>query len=177
MEPTRAKARGSLGGILSPDCNRGECIKNLLNVLCIFLVLLIDQVSKAIISSKLSLGQSIPIIKNVLHIASVRNTGAAFGLFKSSTYFFIAVSIAAIIIIGAMLIKSIRNKWLLNIGLILIMSGALGNLIDRVRLGYVIDFIDFRVWPVFNIADSAITIGTILLIVSFLKRTPDVAHV
>ena len=144
-------------------------IKNLLNVLCIFLVLLIDQVSKAIISSKLSLGRSIPIIKRVFYITSVRNTGAAFGLFKNSTYFFIAVSIAAIIIIGAALIKSIRNKGSLNIGLILIMSGALGNLIDRVRLGYVVDFIDFRVWPVFNIADSAITIGTILLVFSFIK--------
>ena len=83
--------------------------------------------------------------------------------------FFIAVSVTAIIIIGAMLIKSIRNKGFLDIGLILIMSGALGNLIDRVRLGYVIDFIDVRVWPVFNIADSAITIGTILLITSFIK--------
>ena len=147
-------------------------IKNLLNVLCIFLVLLIDQVSKAIISSKLSLGQSIPIIRRVWHITSVRNTGAAFGLFKNSTYFFIAVSILAIIIIGTVLIKSIRNKGLLNIGLILIMSGALGNLIDRVRLGYVVDFIDLRVWPVFNIADSAITIGTILLIFSFIKPNP-----
>ena len=144
-------------------------IKNFLNVFCIILVLSIDQVSKAIISSKLSLGQSIPIIKNVLHITFIKNTGAAFGLFKNSTYFFIAVSVTAIIIIGAMLIKSIRNKGFLDIGLILIMSGALGNLIDRVRLGYVIDFIDVRVWPVFNIADSAITIGTILLITSFIK--------
>lgn len=146
-------------------------IKNLLNALCIILVLLIDQVSKVFISSKLSLGQSIPIIKNALHITFVKNTGAAFGLFKNSTYFFIGVSVTAIIIIGAMLIKSIRNKGLLDIGLILIMSGALGNLIDRVRFGYVIDFIDFRVWPVFNIADSAITIGTALLIISFIKKT------
>jgi len=152
-------------------------ISNIISILSIFLVLLIDQVTKAAISSKLFLGESIPIIKGILHVTFVKNTGAAFGLFKDSTYFFIAVSIIAVVMIGIILLKAIRNgkfldNFLCNFGLILIMSGALGNLIDRVNLRYVIDFIDVRIWPVFNIADSAITIGTALLIFSFAKTCP-----
>ena len=149
-------------------------ISSIVSILSIFLVLLIDQVSKAAISSKLYVGQSIPIIKNILHITFVKNTGAAFGVFKNGAYFFIVVSVVAVVIIGAILVKAIRNgkfldNFLCNFGLILIISGALGNLIDRVNLRYVIDFIDVRIWPVFNIADSSITIGTALLIISFSK--------
>jgi len=106
----------------------------------------------------------------------VRNAGAAFGLFKNSAVFFILVSIAAIFIISAILARAIKQnnfsgKKLYNFGLTLIMSGAFGNLIDRIRFGYVIDFIDVRIWPVFNIADSSITIGTFLLIIYFSKKT------
>lgn len=147
-------------------------INNIVSILSLFLILLIDRVSKSVISSRLSVGESIPIIKNILHITFVKNTGAAFGLFKNSTYFFIAVSVIAVIMIGAVLIKAAKKgifseKFLFHYSLILIMAGALGNLIDRISLRYVIDFIDFRIWPVFNIADSSITIGTALLILSF----------
>ncbi len=149
-------------------------ISSLITILSIFLILLIDQVSKLVVSSKLSIGQSIPIIKDALHITFVKNTGAAFGLFKSNTYFFIAISIVAVAIIGVILIKAINNgkfldNFLCNFGLVLIMSGALGNLIDRVNLQYVIDFIDVRIWPVFNIADSSITVGTAALIIYFAR--------
>ena len=152
-------------------------ISSAISILSISLILLIDQFTKAVVSSKLSLGESIPIIKGILHITFVKNTGAAFGLFKNSTYFFIAVSIIAVIMIEIIIVKAIRNGKLLenflrNFSLILIMAGALGNLMDRVNLRYVIDFIDFRIWPVFNIADSAITIGTALLILSFAKTYP-----
>ena len=147
-------------------------INNIVSILSLFLILLIDQVSKAVISSRLSVGRSIPIIKNVLHITFVKNTGAAFGLFKNSTYFFIAVSVIAVMLIGVVLVNSARKgnfseKFLFHYSLILIMAGALGNLIDRISLRYVIDFIDVRIWPVFNIADSSITIGAALLIISF----------
>ncbi|MBU1912741.1 MAG: signal peptidase II [Candidatus Omnitrophica bacterium] len=149
-------------------------INNIVSILSLFLILLIDQVSKAVISSRLSVGRSIPIIKNVLHITFVKNTGAAFGLFKNNTYFFIAVSVIAVILIGVVLVKAARRgnfseKFLFYYSLILIMAGAFGNLIDRIRLRYVIDFIDVRIWPVFNIADSSITIGTALLIISFTR--------
>ncbi|MDP2921640.1 MAG: signal peptidase II [Candidatus Omnitrophota bacterium] len=153
-------------------------ISSLLSVFSIFLILLIDQASKFLISSSLSQGQSIPIIKGVLHITFVKNTGAAFGLLKNSTYFFILVSVAAVVVIGAILIRSLKSgkflqNPLFNFSLILIISGAIGNLIDRVRFLYVIDFIDFRIWPVFNVADSAITIGTVLLIFSLSKKPPQ----
>lgn len=148
---------------------------SLVSVLSIFLILCIDQISKAVISSKLSPGESIPVIKNILHITFIKNTGAAFGLFKSSIYFFITVSIVAVIIIGNILLKGIRNdkffkNFLFNFALILIISGAIGNLMDRIVLRYVIDFIDLRIWPVFNFADSAITTGTALLVISFTKK-------
>ena len=145
---------------------------SIIGVLSVVLILLIDQVSKVVISSKLSPGESIPIIKDILHITFVKNTGAAFGLFKDSTFFFIVVSVIAVVIIGSIFLKAVRNgifydNFLFNFGLILIMSGALGNLIDRARLRYVVDFIDLRIWPVFNFADTSITIGTALLVISF----------
>ena len=148
-------------------------ISSAVSILSIFLILLADQLSKAAISSRLSEGQSIPIIRDALHITFVKNTGAAFGLFKDSTYFFSAVSIIATVMIGAILIKAIRSgkfaeNLLYSFSLVLIMAGAMGNLIDRLTLRYVIDFIDVRIWPVFNIADASISSGTFLLILSFI---------
>ncbi|MFC1620794.1 signal peptidase II [Candidatus Omnitrophota bacterium] len=137
----------------------------------ILVILVIDQISKTLVVANLTIGQSIPIINNILHVTFVKNTGAAFGLFKNSTPVFIAISIIAVTFIAWLILGSIKkanffsNK-AFDIGLILILSGALGNLIDRLKGGYVIDFIDFRIWPVFNIADTSITLGTALLIIS-----------
>ncbi len=142
----------------------------------IFAILVIDQISKTLIVANLAIGQSIPIIRNVLHITFVKNTGAAFGLFKNSTPIFIAISIIAVVFITGLILSSIKkanffsNKTF-DIGLILILSGALGNLIDRLKCGYVIDFIDVRIWPVFNIADTSITIGTALLLITLHLRS------
>ena len=93
---------------------------------------------------------------------------AAFGILKNQTNLFIFTSIFAIILIFLNL-KKYKRLSIYTISLSFILAGALGNLIDRLSLGYVIDFIDFRIWPVFNIADSAITIGAILLGWSVLK--------
>lgn len=148
--------------------------QTVISAVFIFAILAIDQISKTLIVINLAIGQSIPIINNILHITFVKNTGAAFGLFKNSTPVFIAISVIAVAFIAGLILNSIKkanffsNK-AFDIGLILILSGALGNLIDRLKCGYVIDFIDFRIWPVFNIADTSITIGTILLLIS-LKR-------
>lgn len=142
----------------------------------ILLILIIDQFSKYLVCRELALGESIPLIHNILHITLVKNTGAAFGLFKNSTVIFIAVSIIAIFVILILILNTLRrerflSKPIFNIGLILIASGALGNLVDRLRFSYVIDFIDVRVWPVFNIADMSITIGAFLLILTFIFRS------
>jgi len=131
-------------------------------------VLILDQLSKYIVRQKIPHGESIPIINNIFHLTHISNQGAAFGIFKNQTYFFIIAAIAAIVFI----LINLRYKRGLGvkIGLSLILAGAIGNLIDRVRLGAVIDFLDFRIWPVFNVADSAITIGAILLAYTILFK-------
>jgi len=146
----------------------------LITLISILALLVIDQYSKTLVFHRLNVGESIPLIKNILHITFVTNTGAAFGLFKSSTLVFVVISIIAIAVIATLILRSIKKgnllsrPWL-NYGLVLILSGAIGNLIDRLRFSYVIDFIDVRIWPVFNIADSAITIGTLLLLLSLTR--------
>jgi signal peptidase II len=134
------------------------------------LVLFLDQLSKHLAAKNLILNQSVPIIKGIFHLTLIHNRGAAFGILKNQAPLFIFISLFAIILIYFNLKKS-RNKEniVFNISLALILGGALGNLIDRLFLGYVIDFLDFRIWPVFNVADSAITIGAILLGYSILK--------
>lgn len=133
-------------------------------------VFLADQASKMFILGNMFLNQSIPVITNVFHITYIRNPGAAFGLMAHRTSFFIAVSI--LVILGIIFFYKKyggKGKGALPATLGLIAGGALGNMVDRVRFGEVIDFIDFRVWPVFNLADSAIVIGAGLLVIVFWK--------
>lgn len=123
------------------------------------LIVLSDQLTKYIALKKLLPGESIPVIKSIFHLTLVFNKGGAFGVLMNATAFFIFISV---LVIAAILIFLLRKKpeYTVTLALVFIMAGALSNLIDRLRFGCVVDFIDFRVWPVFNIADSAITIGT-----------------
>jgi signal peptidase II len=139
-------------------------------IILIPFIFILDQLAKFIINKTLNPNQSIPIIKNVFHLTLVYNRGAAFGIFKNQTLFFIVASILAIIFIYFNLRDSSPKSKLYILALSLIAGGTLGNLIDRLLLGYVIDFLDFRIWPVFNLADSAITIGAILLGYSMLRE-------
>ncbi|OGW76813.1 MAG: signal peptidase II [Omnitrophica bacterium RIFCSPLOWO2_02_FULL_45_16] len=126
-------------------------------------VVIIDRLTKYFFCSNLSHGRSIKVIPGIFHLTLVFNTGSAFGLFKDWTRFFIMTSI---IVIALILFYCLRYRYkdiLLITSLGLILGGAIGNLIDRILFGYVIDFLDFRVWPVFNIADSSISIGAALL--------------
>ncbi|UCB56580.1 MAG: signal peptidase II [Candidatus Omnitrophota bacterium] len=145
-----------------------------------FGILILDQLSKFIILKNFQPFQSFPVIKNIFHISLVCNKGLAFGLFsgnsRSSFAWIIYVSIV-IIAFTLFFYKEFFGKGtakgprqLRQIFLSLILAGAVGNLIDRIRFGFVIDFLDFRIWPVFNIADSAITIGTALLVLHILKH-------
>jgi signal peptidase II len=110
------------------------------------------------------MGQSFPFLGHVVYLAYVRNTGGAFSLLRGRSLLFIVV---ACLVLLAMLIFIRRilgmdRVWTISLGLVA--GGTLGNLIDRLRLGgSVVDFIDFRFWPVFNVADSAITIGMVIL--------------
>ena len=127
------------------------------------LTLLADRLTKQLIVARFHPGQSLPLIPSILHLTYVQNTGAAFGLFKGQQLLFIVISVAVIGWISRALLTrpptAARVTWACG----LILGGAAGNLIDRLRLGYVIDFLDRRVWPVFNVGDAAITIGIVLL--------------
>ncbi len=133
----------------------------------------LDQATKLYIDSNMELHQSIQVIKNFFQITYIRNSGAAFGIlsgFKSPwlTLFFVLISVVAIGIIMFYYYKTPENQRLTLVSFALIMSGAIGNFIDRAFYGEVIDFLYFHwyqhYWPAFNVADSCITIGVSLLL-------------
>lgn len=126
-------------------------------------LIVLDQLSKFLVTLKLQLNETLPIFKDMIHITRIHNAGAAFGIFKGMLPAFIFLSIITIFLILLYGRRFRRGYPHLRIGLVLILAGTIGNLIDRVRFGYVIDFIDVRFWSVFNIADTAITFGGILL--------------
>ena len=139
--------------------------KNILIFSTALIILFLDQLTKFFIRKNFQLSQSISIIKNILNLTYVINAGSAFGLFKNFNLFFIIFSIIVIIAIFYYIGKINKNERLLQFSLGLLLGGTIGNLIDRLFYGHVIDFIDFRIWPVFNVADSAVTISIVLLIV------------
>jgi len=143
------------------------------------IVVPLDQLTKLYISSIMALHESFTVIPGIFNIAHVRNPGAAFGFLAQASapfrsIFFTAVGIAAIGVIFYLLKKVKDDEFFLVLPLSLVLSGALGNLIDRIRLGEVIDFLDFHIgphhWPAFNVADSAISVGAILLIYFILHK-------
>jgi signal peptidase II len=146
-----------------------------LSIATVFLVILFDRLTKIFFTHTLNENESFPIIRNVLHMTLVHNTGIAFGLFKGQGFVFFVVPIIAIILLAYNIYYYKYNNEKLNrayiIAISLILGGAIGNLMDRIYCGYVIDFIDFRVWPVFNIADSAITIGAVIIAINCLQQT------
>lgn len=146
-------------------------------IVLIVLVLILDRLTKIAAERMLSLHDSVPVIRGIFHLSLVHNTGAAFGLFRNFVFLLVLVSVLVLFLVWRSLVKAHRLSHLSSyrLPLSLIFAGAVGNLIDRVFFGFVIDFLDFRVWPVFNIADSAITMGAILLGVSLL-RDPDPQH-
>ncbi len=134
----------------------------MIHFIIVFVILSLDQITKAIVSLKLELNETFPLIKGVVGITLVHNRGAAFGLFRGQANLFILSSLAAIVLIYFLLKKNRHDNYYI-FSLSLILAGAIGNLIDRLRFGYVIDFLNFYIWPVFNLADSAITIGGLFL--------------
>ena len=135
-------------------------------------IFLSDQLTKFFITKNLLVSQSVPLVKGVLYFTLVHNRGAAFGILKNQVPLFILTSAIAVVLIYLNLKRNKkRGLSVYNFSLSLILAGALGNLADRFTLGYVIDFIDLRIWPVFNLADAAITIGAILLGYSILRPT------
>ncbi len=141
--------------------------KALLISLITILLIIIDQLTKWIVSRNIT--NSVVVIKNVLYLSFVKNSGAAFGILKGQTMLLIWFSVIVIGVIFFLFDKIPKNK-LIQVFTALILGGTVSNLIDRLRLQYVIDFIDFKIWPAFNLADAAVTIGVIGLIIYFGKK-------
>lgn len=134
------------------------------------LVFIIDQLVKHLVVSTMHLGQSLPVIKGIFHITYVLNPGAAFGMLEHQRWFFILVALAAVLLGAAFYKKLQQESLLMRSGAGLLLGGAVGNLADRIQSGLVVDFLDFRIWPVFNIADIAICAGAGILIFDIWQR-------
>jgi signal peptidase II len=147
-----------------------------MTVAIVILIIFLDQLSKYLVTRQLELHQSIPVLSGIFHLTLVHNRGAAFGILRNQLYLFIAISLGAIfVIVSHLRHQKNRSQMLQTVALSGILAGAVGNLIDRIRFGYVIDFFDFRIWPVFNIADSAITVGAIVVGISLLVKSKGTA--
>lgn len=147
----------------------------LLSVAAVALVA--DVVTKRLIEASVPLYGSVPFIEPFLSWTHTQNTGAAFSLFQNGGVFFIVVAVIVSALIVYYVPKLPAGDWLSRIALGLQLGGALGNLIDRLRQGYVTDFVHFQIpqigfdWPVFNVADSCIVVGVILLIAASFMQT------
>ena len=142
-------------------------------ILGAIVVIALDQITKAVITEKLFMYGSYKVIDGFFSLVYVMNPGAAFGFLAGAPeifryLFFISVTVLAILLIIYYILKSKSQDVLMVISLTLIFGGAVGNLIDRIRFGAVVDFLDFYIgtwhWPAFNVADSAITVGAVLMI-------------
>lgn len=133
-------------------------------------IVILDQVIKFMVAHEMFPGMSFPVIQDIFHITFVLNPGAAFGILAHQRSFFIVMGIA-MLILGILFSRYIRRQCVsFRYGTALLLGGALGNLIDRIRFGHVIDFFDFRIWPVFNIADIAIVLGVGAIIYAILFK-------
>jgi signal peptidase II len=140
-------------------------------------VIVFDQITKAVIAERLFVYGSHKIIDGFFNLVYVMNPGAAFGFLAGAPemfryLFFISITVLAMLLIIYYILKSKQESLSVIISLTLIFGGAVGNLIDRLRFGAVVDFLDFYIgtwhWPAFNVADSAITVGAVLMVLEML---------
>lgn len=146
-------------------------------IILTILVILVDFFSKYMVSKLMTVNETINLIDNFFRITYVKNTGAAFSIFSNNT---ILVIIISVVVIGFLLFYIYKNKGnnkLENVSYAFILGGAIGNLIDRLVYGYVIDFLDFEILsynaPIFNLADTFIVIGVILFLINTLRSRYD----
>ncbi|MCD1025146.1 signal peptidase II [Enterococcus sp. SMC-9] len=139
-------------------------------ILIAVLLIVVDQLVKGWIVANIALGTSMPIIKNVFSLTYFQNTGAAWSMLEGQMIFFALVTIVAVGACSYLLYKNRNGVKLYSLGLSLVLAGALGNFIDRMRLGYVVDMFqtDFVSFPIFNVADSCLVVGVILIFIYIL---------
>ena len=156
--------------------------KLLLFIALIIFVVVVDQVSKIYVFNNFRLGESVPVIDGFFNLTYVRNTGAAFGFgggFHNYLRYtlFLALPVGACIRIAVLLYKSMKESLIMSFAYALILGGAIGNLIDRFRLDFVVDFFDFYIgkhhFATFNVADSAITLAAGLIILDYILQKKE----
>ncbi|MEC7622204.1 MAG: signal peptidase II [Candidatus Neomarinimicrobiota bacterium] len=147
------------------------------------ILVLADQISKTIVVKTMSLYESIPVIQNFFHFTYITNDGMAFGInFPFGYYIFTSVSVLLTLFLFWYLWSVRTHSIVIRLGISFIIAGAIGNLIDRIFLGAVIDFLDFMIgnfhWYVFNLADSYVTVGMVLVLVDsiILEKKRESAH-
>ena len=154
--------------------------RNVVFFLVALLIVITDQLSKIWIRTNLAVGQSLPEV-GFPQLTHVSNTGAAFGLFHGQTFPLIIASFIGVAILLFYALSFYRrfpllDNWIAWTGLSLVLGGTIGNLIDRLRFGYVTDFIDFGFWPAFNLADSSIVVGVIIFACALLSLARTSEH-
>ncbi|HEV8540364.1 MAG TPA: signal peptidase II [Nitrospiraceae bacterium] len=161
---------------------KGSAARYMILALVSLGTVILDQVSKVQIMKTMRLHESIPIIANFFSLTYIRNPGAAFGILASSSngfrlLFFGLTSLFALALLGTIFFRLRGDDWIGQLSIAGILGGAIGNLLDRVRFGEVIDFLDFYVdsyhWPAFNVADAAISVGVCFLIFHFALEKKD----
>ncbi len=135
-------------------------------------ILLLDQITKFIVASSMRVGDSFNVIPNFLNITSHRNNGAAWGILSGKMSFFYIITIIILVVLIIFYIKEAKQHLLMQVAISLLFAGALGNFIDRVLHGEVVDFVDTNIFgynfPIFNVADSSLTIGVLLIVIALL---------
>ena len=134
-------------------------------------VFIVDRVTKNLVASQIEYGSEVAIVDHLVGITNLRNSGAAFGFAPAGAGLFLIASVLVAIGLAVYVLRNPGDQWSFG-ALGLIMGGTVGNGFDRIVHGTVTDFINFHFWPVFNLADSAITVGVVLLIASYLIRRP-----
>lgn len=136
-------------------------------------ILIIDQVTKRIIATTMNIGDSYEVIPDFLNITSHRNNGAAWGILSGKMGFFYIITIVILIVLVLFYIKEAKYNLFMQVAISLLFAGALGNFIDRLVNGEVVDFVDTNIFgydfPIFNVADSSLTIGVLFIIIALLK--------
>ena len=138
-------------------------------------VFLLDRVTKASIAASFMPGESRLIVPHLLYLTYVQNTHGAFGLFGNQAWLLTGMAVVVLAIFWATFRQAARESLVVRIAFGAILGGAIGNVVDRLQRHFVVDFIDLRWWPVFNVADSCITIGVVLLVIGSTKRRAAIA--
>ena len=144
--------------------------------LIVIALIVIDQAVKFMIMTSMDIGHSVPVVPGIFHITYIQNPGAAFGILADQRWIFICAGVL-IIGVGLFFYRRLQQEGaLVYYGSSLLLGGAASNLIDRIWLGKVIDFFDFRIWPVFNTADIAICVGVAFIMYALLREEWKEAH-